>query len=114
LFDYPIPSGEDEELKNWKFIMSEKVAAVRLWTLSGGGDQAAKTQGRIGRCREALIERARMRFAQPKKALSPWGKQLYRSRALRVVALRVRVNETFISCARSRFTVAESLIVVRT
>jgi hypothetical protein len=71
LFDYPIPSGEDEELKrNWKFIMSEKVAAVRLWTLSGGGDQAAKTQGRIGRCREALIERARMRFAQAKKHLA--------------------------------------------
>jgi hypothetical protein len=94
--------------------MSEKVAAVKLWTLSGGGDQAAKTQGRIGRCREAMIERARMRFAQPKKALSPWGKQLYRSRALRLVALRVRVNEPFISGARSRFTVVESLIVVRT
>jgi hypothetical protein len=84
LFDYPIPSGEDEELKNWKFIMSEKVAAVRLWILSGGGDQAAKTQGRIGRCREALIERARMKVRATKKALSLWEKQLYRSRALRL------------------------------
>jgi hypothetical protein len=43
LFDYPIPSGEDEELKrDWKFIMSEKVAAVKLWTLSGGGVKQQK------------------------------------------------------------------------
>jgi hypothetical protein len=39
-------------------LISKKVAAIKMWTLSGRGDQAAKIQGRVEDkklSREALI-----------------------------------------------------------
>jgi hypothetical protein len=50
----PFPEEKMKSLREiGKFIMSEKVAAVKLWILSGGDDQAAKTQDVLEMSRSA-------------------------------------------------------------